>query len=186
MSGYFNRLKKLWDELGCLAPAPSSNAAKEITELYKRDHLMQFLMGLNEFFEGIRNQILIMEPLPSISKAYAIVLRVERQREVNSTYENPTQNMAMQARISVGGNAKNQWKRRGTQDKRNQFCTHCSKTGHSRDCCSEIHGYPEWYKTLIDQRKKGISTNNRALSMIEGPGTDKESVQNAVDDQAIA
>ncbi|KAL0409754.1 UNVERIFIED_CONTAM: hypothetical protein Sradi_1909800 [Sesamum radiatum] len=34
VSGYFNRLKKLWDELGCLAPTPSSNAAKEIAELY--------------------------------------------------------------------------------------------------------------------------------------------------------
>ncbi|KAL0321839.1 UNVERIFIED_CONTAM: hypothetical protein Scaly_2480300, partial [Sesamum calycinum] len=31
--------------------------------------------------DGIRNQILIMEPLPNVSKAYAIVLRVERQRE---------------------------------------------------------------------------------------------------------
>ncbi|KAL0374194.1 UNVERIFIED_CONTAM: hypothetical protein Sradi_3335100 [Sesamum radiatum] len=84
VSSYFNRLKKLWDELGCLAPTPSSVATKEIADLYQRDHLMQFLMGLDESFEGIRNQILMIEPLPNVSKAYAIVLRVERQREANS------------------------------------------------------------------------------------------------------
>ncbi|KAK4383544.1 Retrovirus-related Pol polyprotein from transposon RE1 [Sesamum angolense] len=56
-------LKKLWDELGCL-----------------------FLMGLDESFEGIRNQVLIMEPLPSVPKAYAIVLQVERQREEPKNY----------------------------------------------------------------------------------------------------
>ncbi|KAL0413896.1 UNVERIFIED_CONTAM: hypothetical protein Sradi_1591300 [Sesamum radiatum] len=92
---------------------------QRIANLYQREHLMQFLMGLDESFKGIRNQILIMEPLPSVSKAYAIVLRVERQREVSSTYENPTQNMAMQARISGSVNVKNQWVKKGAQDKKN-------------------------------------------------------------------
>ncbi|KAL0434389.1 UNVERIFIED_CONTAM: hypothetical protein Slati_2773200 [Sesamum latifolium] len=48
--GYFNRLKKLGNELGCLVSTPSCScgAAKEIANLYQRDHLMQFLMGLDE------------------------------------------------------------------------------------------------------------------------------------------
>ncbi|KAL0401770.1 UNVERIFIED_CONTAM: hypothetical protein Slati_4206900, partial [Sesamum latifolium] len=143
VSSYFNRLKKLWDELGCLVSTPSNGAAKEIANLYQMDHLMQFLMGLDESFEGIRNQILMMEPLPSVSKAYAIVLRVERQREVKSTYGNPSQNMTMQARISRGAKVKSQWKIKGAQDKKNQYCTHYNKTGHSKDYCFEIHGYPD-------------------------------------------
>ncbi|KAL0385738.1 UNVERIFIED_CONTAM: hypothetical protein Sradi_2968100 [Sesamum radiatum] len=53
VSSYFNRLKKLWDELRCLASTPSCRcrATKEIANLYQRDHLMQFLMDLNQSFE---------------------------------------------------------------------------------------------------------------------------------------
>ncbi|KAL0303103.1 UNVERIFIED_CONTAM: hypothetical protein Sradi_6178400 [Sesamum radiatum] len=119
VSAYFSNLKKLWDELGCLVttPAYSSVAAKEISDLYQRDHLMQFLMGLDESFENIRNQILIMEPLPNVSKAYAIVLQVERQKEVNPAYGNSAQNIALQAKAFGGAAARNQWKKKGMQDK---------------------------------------------------------------------
>ncbi|KAL0445391.1 UNVERIFIED_CONTAM: hypothetical protein Slati_2261800 [Sesamum latifolium] len=106
ISAYFNKLKKLWDELGCLVTNPSCSreALKEIASLYQRDHLMQFLMGLDESFESTRNQILIMETLPNVSKAYAIVLQVEIQREVNSAYGNSSQNMAMQTKVFQGNN----------------------------------------------------------------------------------
>ncbi|KAJ0016708.1 hypothetical protein Pint_10816 [Pistacia integerrima] len=46
------------------------------------NRLMQFLVGLNDSFDHIRNQILLMDPLPIINKAYSMVLRVEKQREV--------------------------------------------------------------------------------------------------------
>lgn len=44
--------------------------------------LMQFLMGLNYDFEAARNQILILDPLPSVNKAYLIIQRIEQQREI--------------------------------------------------------------------------------------------------------
>lgn len=37
------------------------------------DKLIQFLMGLSD---NMRNQILITEPLPSVNKAYSMVLKV--------------------------------------------------------------------------------------------------------------
>ncbi|KAL0427911.1 UNVERIFIED_CONTAM: Retrovirus-related Pol polyprotein from transposon RE1 [Sesamum latifolium] len=188
VSAYFNKLKKLWDELGCLVTNPSCSpeALKEIASLYQRDHLMQFLMGLDESFESTRNQILIMEPLPNVSKAYAIVLQVERHREVNSAYGNSLQNMAMQTKGFQGNNNRNQWKRKGVQDKKNQYCTHCNKTGHLKEHCFEIYGYPDWYKNLVDQRKKGVTTNNRALNATNSQTEDQESVQNAMDNEAIS
>lgn len=42
-----------------------------------QNKLMQFLMGLNEAYDSIRNQILVMDPLPSVNKAYAMILRVK-------------------------------------------------------------------------------------------------------------
>ncbi|KAL2237831.1 UNVERIFIED_CONTAM: hypothetical protein Sindi_0974800 [Sesamum indicum] len=46
--------------------------------------LMQFLMGLNDVYDHIKNQILLMDPLPTIAEAYSIVHKVEKQRELNS------------------------------------------------------------------------------------------------------
>lgn len=37
---------------------------------------------LNEVFEGVRNQILPMDPLPSVSKAYYLISQVEKQKQV--------------------------------------------------------------------------------------------------------
>lgn len=39
-------------------------------------------MGLNESYDAIRSQILVMDTLPSLNKAYSMVLRVEKQRSV--------------------------------------------------------------------------------------------------------
>ncbi|KAL0402574.1 UNVERIFIED_CONTAM: Retrovirus-related Pol polyprotein from transposon RE1 [Sesamum latifolium] len=107
VSAYFAKLKKLWDELGCLRKTPSCScgALKELALMKETDHLMQFLMGLNDTFEGIRGQILMLEPLPTVTKAYATILREERQREVSSTLSSSLQNVAMQKKKT--GNSSN-------------------------------------------------------------------------------
>ncbi|KAL0416852.1 UNVERIFIED_CONTAM: Retrovirus-related Pol polyprotein from transposon RE1 [Sesamum latifolium] len=134
ISAYFGKIKKLWDELVCLAPAPvcSCGAAKAVVESLILEQLMQFLMGLNDSYDPIRNQILLMEPFPSVTKAYSMVLRVEKQREVSSGLSTAMQNMAMQVRGTDPrrfGNLKNSQKRRGQIDKKNFVCEHCGKLG---------------------------------------------------------
>ncbi|KAL0285218.1 UNVERIFIED_CONTAM: hypothetical protein Scaly_2825300 [Sesamum calycinum] len=77
ISTYFSKLKKLWDELSSLVSVPSCSCgvSKEVTGLRVVDNLMQFLMGLNDHFDHVRNQILKMEPLLFIAKAYSMVLQ---------------------------------------------------------------------------------------------------------------
>ena len=41
---------------------------------------MQFLMGLNDVYSSVRSQILLMDPLPSVNKAYSLILQDESQR----------------------------------------------------------------------------------------------------------
>ena len=53
---------------------------KSIVEITTFNHLMQLLMGINDSFDHIQNQIMLMDPLPSVNKAYSMVLRVEKQR----------------------------------------------------------------------------------------------------------
>lgn len=49
------------------------------TNLYK---FMQFLMGLNDAYGPVRDQVFGMDSLPSLNKAYLMVLKFESQKEV--------------------------------------------------------------------------------------------------------
>ncbi|KAL0411792.1 UNVERIFIED_CONTAM: Retrovirus-related Pol polyprotein from transposon RE1 [Sesamum latifolium] len=116
-----------------------------------------------------------------------MVLRVEKQREVNTVFSNSLQNLGMQVRGPEQGRefaARNNWKRRPTTDKRSQVCCHCGKTGHLREHCFEIYGYPEWYKTLMDQQKRG--STSRASCTAQAREMQEESVQGAVEEEAIS
>jgi len=43
---------------------------------------MHFLMRLNDAYESIRAQILLMDPLSNVNKAYCMIARAETQRNV--------------------------------------------------------------------------------------------------------
>ncbi|XP_073302882.1 uncharacterized protein [Primulina huaijiensis] len=71
ISVYFLHLKKLWDEYASLVTLPSCSCdtARAYIEHDQHQHLLQFLMGLNESYGHIRSQILMMSPLPSVNQA---------------------------------------------------------------------------------------------------------------------
>ncbi|KAL0458066.1 UNVERIFIED_CONTAM: hypothetical protein Slati_0433800 [Sesamum latifolium] len=150
---YFIKLQMLWDELVQLRPLPkctcgsacTCNVAKATTDLIEERHLMQFLMGLNDEYDNVRSQILVMEPLPNINRAYQMVLRVVRQ----------------QVHTNLKIHAKE------------QLC-------HDKSTCFKIHGVPNWYKELNEQRKKNYGGNN-AVHAVQGLDTQKEGVK---DDRA--
>ena len=70
---YYTKLKKLWDELGSYNDTVCSCGVD-----HKRRKLMQFLMGLNESYSAIRGQILLMNPLPDVAKAYTSIVQEEK------------------------------------------------------------------------------------------------------------
>lgn len=43
---------------------------------------MHFLMGLNDVYDSIHDQIPLIDPTPSMSKAYSMVLKVEKEVSV--------------------------------------------------------------------------------------------------------
>ncbi|KAL2244055.1 UNVERIFIED_CONTAM: hypothetical protein Sindi_0523500 [Sesamum indicum] len=67
---YYTKLKQLWDELICLMP-PAMCTCENCTCVCNRtkidqseaSQLIQFLMGLNETYDNIRNQILVLDPI---------------------------------------------------------------------------------------------------------------------------
>jgi len=80
---YYTKLKKLWDELADLFEVPvcasgaNCSAIKRTFEIDQRRKLMQFLMHLNDDYDSVRGQILLLVPLPTVNKAYAMVQREE-------------------------------------------------------------------------------------------------------------
>lgn len=81
----YKKLKKLWEELNVLQPIPqcSCSAMENCTcdtsgnmiKVVAQNKLIQFLIGLNDVYDSVRNQILVMDHLPSVNKAYSMVLK---------------------------------------------------------------------------------------------------------------
>ncbi|XP_073112179.1 uncharacterized protein [Elaeis guineensis] len=170
---YFTKLKKLWDELSCLMNFSicTCGAAKTVASIENEDRLIQFLMGLNDSYDHVRNQILLLDPLPTVNKAYSMVLRVEKQCEVLSTSDSMDHARAMkvkglnaegtkEANIQKSQNSSSN-KKRDFARKEDRFCTYCKVQGHIRDTCFKLHGYPDWYKEL---KQKCANQQNQAYT----------------------
>lgn len=95
ISAYFTKFRTIHDELECFntklrctCNKCTCNVNIKLTEQDQSIQLTQFLMGLNDTFTTVRGHILIMQPLPSSSQCYAILLQEENQREVRSVGHN--------------------------------------------------------------------------------------------------
>ncbi|XP_019251045.1 PREDICTED: uncharacterized protein LOC109229959 [Nicotiana attenuata] len=160
VSTYFIELKDLWAEYDSILPPPPS-ATKYIDQL-DYQWLLQFLMGLNDSFEQARSQILLMPTLPSIDKAYAMVVHDESRKMIagnaygQSGHTDPTalfiahstsrprRNYNLECEFChLKGHTKNECYKL-------MKCEFCNKTGHRKENCYKIVGYPFNFK----QKKK--------------------------------
>ncbi|KAK4410377.1 Retrovirus-related Pol polyprotein from transposon RE1 [Sesamum angolense] len=160
VTAYYTNLKQYWDELVCFKT--SGNV---------------FLWKLY-----LWSQILVLDPFPSVNKAYSMVLRVERQRRVNLEYADVGENTAMNTRnmeYKLNTGHRTFQKRKGSMEKKHMICEHCCKPGHNKETCFKLHGIPEWYKDLNEQKKRG-TFNNRVYVATEAQNSDdKGSTQRA-------
>ncbi|KAL4585873.1 hypothetical protein LXL04_010500 [Taraxacum kok-saghyz] len=102
LSKYYTNLKQLWDQLSCIVQIPTCTcgSGKANVDLAFSTRLIQFLMGLSDNYESLRNQILVLDPLPSVHKAYSMALSVEKQKEVQIKFSVPTEVSAMMVKTS--------------------------------------------------------------------------------------
>ncbi|XP_038683082.1 uncharacterized protein LOC119983488 [Tripterygium wilfordii] len=81
---YYTKQKVLWDELSYYTNIPvcTCGSKSALEQHQQKEYLMLFLMGLNDSFSVIRSQILSMEPLPGINKAFSMIQHQERQQMI--------------------------------------------------------------------------------------------------------
>lgn len=78
INAYYTRFKGVWDEFSNYRTCTCGHQDKECT--------MAFLMGLNEIYAGDRGQILLMGPVPPLSKVFSLFLQDEKQRKLGSSH----------------------------------------------------------------------------------------------------
>ncbi|KAG8660311.1 hypothetical protein MANES_02G144450v8 [Manihot esculenta] len=157
---YFIRLKKMWDELTCLRSFPSCTcgacacgAAKAVAAVENEDRLIQFFMGLNENYEHVKSQILIMDPLPSVNKRSLQNVTVESSEQTNAML---ARTQGYRKDNTLMGGFKNTPNRREYGKRDDRLCTYCNI-------------YPYWYKDL---KKKGKQPVNAATHVSDTPLVD--------------
>ncbi|KAF7831877.1 uncharacterized protein G2W53_014210 [Senna tora] len=177
---YFNKLNRSWDELNRIKPVPRCVCGLCTCQINKRldEHdsdikLVQFLMGLQLMFDALRGQILNLDPLPSVNKAFSMVVRQETQKEVNLAFNN-VESSAMMVK-TTGRRAEDR-----KADKAGKYCDNCNQNGHTRESCFKIIGFPDWFKELKEQKKKaGKKAGNAANMVADTPidfAKDKENI----------
>lgn len=90
VGSYFTKLKTIWEELSnyrhvCSCGKCVCGGTKGLAEHYQMEYVMSFLMGLHESYAQVRGQLLLMDPIPTINKVFALVSQEEHQRAVNVT-----------------------------------------------------------------------------------------------------
>ncbi|GAU50785.1 hypothetical protein TSUD_192210 [Trifolium subterraneum] len=154
---FYSDLKTLWEELEIYMPIPNctchhrcSCAAMRLARNHHQMlHVMRFLTGLNDDFNPVKSQILLLDPLPSITKIFSMILQFERQNctvnaddskiLVNASASKFRSNGNNRLETSFSGNGNN---RSETSSGTKRFCTYCHKTNHFVENCFKKNGVP--------------------------------------------
>ncbi|KAF5481751.1 hypothetical protein F2P56_002380 [Juglans regia] len=119
-------------------------------------------MGLNETYDGIRGQILIMSPMPSLDKAFPLILQEERQRQARVAILPAAESCALAA-------SHNQTKKK---DKSDLTCYNCGKAGHTKDKCYRLIGFPPDFKFTKTKQGNNHSANQTTSHLSNGSATE--------------
>ncbi|XP_070047522.1 uncharacterized protein [Nicotiana tomentosiformis] len=147
--------------------------------------LIQFLMELNDVYNGLRGNILMMKPFPITAQAYSIILHEETQREIHSNNHVSTESIAfMLTGQRWNGQRSNTENKGGNQlsnsdlRKNELYYRYCKKTGHIKGKCYKLVGYLEHFK-ISKQRKWGYR-NHQAIAVNAEEGDNVGTGANAV------
>ncbi|KAL8141167.1 hypothetical protein V2J09_007188 [Rumex salicifolius] len=195
---YYSKLKHSWEELRFMNEIPTCTCGTllkceckvidRVLELESQDKLMQFLANLNPEYESVKSQILAIDPLPSMNKAYYL-------KEIGSLAPESTTFMTRS-----GGSRKynekslSNDKRDSGKPKENEkkLYSQCNKTGHIVEDCFEVIGFLDWYKGKKKTRQFSVSNQvgsqsgqGQMSSALDGEGSSATGKHSSFDPEFV-
>ncbi|XP_049350380.1 uncharacterized protein LOC125815000 [Solanum verrucosum] len=197
ITSYYTKMKKLWEEMSIIDISSQCNCVCTCggkTKLVKAEQdrrLIHFLMGLNEMYTAVRGNILMMNTLPSMAQAFAILSQEEKQREVKPHNHTALDSTSLNAygqtnnsagyrgfrtnySLSGGGGTSSGnigFRGNSSTSKSSLFCDYCKKSGHTKDRCYKLHGYPS---NPNPRFKKGKAAANVCAPDMNGVQSEEE------------
>ncbi|GMI87863.1 hypothetical protein HRI_002455600 [Hibiscus trionum] len=163
VSNYYAQHKIIWDELCSVKPLCTCsnctcNGVQKMIEEQKKEQVLQFLMGLNDSYSHIRVQILLIDPLRSITKAFSLVTQKESQRLIK--LDNPITEATFAVKSHVPSHISSGYP---PKKSRPQY-SHCNLMGHTKEKCYRLHGYPPSYHTKQHVARSNAVSNDSSIA----------------------
>ncbi|KAM6589966.1 hypothetical protein CsatA_012571 [Cannabis sativa] len=169
VSAYFTKLTAIWDEIHQLRPCIPCTCAAAAQHLAHQNHdqVLQFLKGLNDTYQAVRDQILLLDPCPALNKVFSMVINQERQRSLDHRFLPPL------AAASSSSNPQDSAPTANAVSKNKRprpHCTNCQKPGHYKDKCYFLIVFPPGYgnkkSDSTSTKKSDLNTNNPQASQV--------------------
>ncbi|CAL1387813.1 unnamed protein product [Linum trigynum] len=166
VSAYFTQMTTWMHELDNFLPIPPCRCnglcncgLAIVRQNHQINYVLRFVRGLNDSFAAARSQIMLMNPMPSLNQAFAMIIEQEKQNRILAPPSLPD-SMAMYSRGFPPGRNQSYPPPRSPYPTPNPstnpqpphpgsnrpFCTHCHSYGHTVDKCYKLHGFPPGYK----------------------------------------
>ncbi|XP_074305065.1 uncharacterized protein LOC141639995 [Silene latifolia] len=154
---YYGNLKVLWDAIAsheppfaCKCGHCTCGISQAALARQDSERLHKFLMGLDASLYGaIRSHQLALDPLPSLNRAYQVVLQEERLHASSVTdFVDPSEIMACAVRRDNGSTSIPDWRalrEQERQERRKLTCSFCNEKGHEvQSCFIKAQKFPDW------------------------------------------
>lgn len=120
-------------------------------------------MKVHEKYSHTKSTILMMNPLPTVSKAYGLLLQEETHRNLSNIKTqfnletaafyarkfNDSKSQQQPSSIRIPGQSVDSGigtTRNFVYTRNKLFCEHCKMRNHTKDKCYKLHGYPVDFK----------------------------------------
>ncbi|CAJ2656718.1 unnamed protein product [Trifolium pratense] len=143
VSEFFTALKSLWEELESYFPTPvcscpmcciCNTGVRNAKHQHEVTRSIHFLTGLNDNFDSVRAQILLMHPLPAINRIFSMVIQQERHYnsihcDESKVLVNASDSRKPQGRgrgYSAGASSSGSGNRSNSYGAKNKECSFCA------------------------------------------------------------
>jgi hypothetical protein len=136
---FHSHMRFLWDQLPASEPVIRFVSDTKLVSTHReRTLLHQFLMGVLDDFESVRNQLLNRSPLPTVNQAVNDLVREETRLKSHRSSQPYTTIFATLASVdpTVTTLPNGHDKRRSNQKNSHLICAFCKHRGHTIDRCN--------------------------------------------------